>query len=191
VADVVEVLEHWAAGRPLRAIAKRLGLDRNTVAKYVGPARQAGFGPGTGPPGAGWAAFVAEACPELGKAPKNGAAWDELATRHDEIVERLNVNRPSTVWQRMHDDAGLLVSRSSSVSSIATVGRPARPITGSFCRGSCLFRTSSRLRNPDSRKISRWINLTGQLASSGQHFTAVSASCSRSTRSRISSRTWR
>ena len=81
MADVVEVLEHWAAGRPLRAIAKSLGLDRNTVAKYVGPARQAGFGPGTGPPGAGWAAFVAEVCPELGRARKNGAAWDELAAR--------------------------------------------------------------------------------------------------------------
>src|SRR5207245_8358084 len=110
VADVVEVLEHWAAGRPLLAIAKSLGLDRNTVAKHVGPARQAGFGPGTGPPGAGWAAFVAEVCPELGKARKNGAAWDELATRHDEIVERLKVNRPSTVWQRMHDDGGLQAS---------------------------------------------------------------------------------
>jgi DNA-binding CsgD family transcriptional regulator len=33
VADVVEVLEHWAAGRPLRAIAESLGLDRHTVRK--------------------------------------------------------------------------------------------------------------------------------------------------------------
>jgi transposase len=110
VADVVEVLEHWAAGRPLRAIAESLGLDRHTVRKYVAPAREAGFGPGTGPPPEGWAAFVARVCPQLGKARKNGAAWDELAARHDEIVERLKVNRPSTVWQRMHDDDGLRAS---------------------------------------------------------------------------------
>jgi hypothetical protein len=49
-------------------------------------------------------------CPELGRARKNGAAWDELASRHDEIAERLKVNRPSTVWQRMHDDHGLQAS---------------------------------------------------------------------------------
>ncbi len=110
VADVVEVLEHWAAGRPLRAIAKSLDLDRNTVAKYVAPARQAGFGPGTERPAAGWAVFVAEVCPDLGKARKNGAAWHELGARHDEIVERLKVNRPSTVWQRMHDEEGLQAS---------------------------------------------------------------------------------
>jgi len=110
VADVVEVLEHWAAGRPLRAIAKSLGLDRNTVAKYVGPARQAGLGPGTGPPPEGWAAFVAQRCPQLGSPRKNGAAWEELAARHNEIAERLKINRPSTVWQRMHDDNGLQAS---------------------------------------------------------------------------------
>lgn len=49
-------------------------------------------------------------CPELGKARRNGAAWDELTARYDEIAERLKVNRPSTVWQRMHDDAGLQAS---------------------------------------------------------------------------------
>ena len=38
VAHVVEVLEHWTAGRPLRAIAESLGLDRNTVRKYITPA---------------------------------------------------------------------------------------------------------------------------------------------------------
>ncbi len=77
------------------------------MAKYVGPARQAGFGPGTGPPPEGWAAFVAQWCPQLGSARKNGAAWEELAARHNEIAERLKINRPSTVWQRMHDDDGL------------------------------------------------------------------------------------
>src|SRR6266542_1107019 len=94
VADVVEVLEHWAAGRPLRAIAESLWLDRHTVRKYITPAREAGYGPSTGPPAEGWALFVAEVCPELGKARKNGAAWDELAARHDEIVERSSRRTP-------------------------------------------------------------------------------------------------
>jgi DNA-binding IclR family transcriptional regulator len=45
VADVLEVLEHWAAGRALRPMAVSLGLDRNTVRKYITPMREAGFGP--------------------------------------------------------------------------------------------------------------------------------------------------
>ena len=52
-------------------------------------------------------------CPSLGTARRNGAAWDELAARHDEIGERLKVNRPSTVWQRLHDDEGLQASLAS------------------------------------------------------------------------------
>ena len=110
VANVVEVLEHWAAGRPLRAIAESLGLDRNTVRKYITPAREAGLGPGSGAPPEGWAAFVARVCPLQGTARRGGSAWDELAARQDEIVERLKVNRPSTVWQRMHDEDGLQAS---------------------------------------------------------------------------------
>ena len=110
MADVAEVMEHWAAGRPLRVIAKSLGLDRNTVAKYVGPAREAGFGPGTGPPPEGWAAFVGRVCPHLGQARRGGAAWAELTMYHAAIAERLRVNRPSTVWQRLHDEEGLSAS---------------------------------------------------------------------------------
>jgi len=110
VADVVEVLEHWGAGRPLRAIAVSLGLDRNTVRKYITPAREAGFRPGGELPAEGWSAFVARVCPELGKAKRNGAAWDELATLKEEIGARLKINRPSTVWQRLHDDQGLQAS---------------------------------------------------------------------------------
>src|SRR6266849_1957847 len=121
VADVVEVLEHWAAGRPLRAIAESLGLDRHTVRKYVTPARESGFGPGVGPPPEGSPARPRplRSCgpgqvrdtPERRKLPSpQVAAWDELASRHDEIAERLKVNRPSTVWQRMHDDHGLQAS---------------------------------------------------------------------------------
>ena len=86
MANVVEVLEHWAAGRPLRAIAESLGLHRNTVRKYRGPACEAVCGPGSGAPPEGWAAFVARVCPQLGTARKNGAAWDALAARRDEIV---------------------------------------------------------------------------------------------------------
>ena len=110
MANVVEVLEHWAAGRPLRAIAFSLGLDRNTVRKYITPAREAGYGPACGVPPEGWVAFVARVCPKLGTARNNGLAWAELAARHDEIAEALKTNRPSTVWQRMHDDAGLQAS---------------------------------------------------------------------------------
>jgi len=93
-------------GRSPRALVWTATRWRSTLGR---PAR-AGFGPGTGPPSEGWAGFVAEVCPELGWARRNGAAWDELAARHDEILERLKVNRPSTVWQRMHDDDGLQAS---------------------------------------------------------------------------------
>ncbi len=44
--DVVEVLEHWHAGRPKLVIAQSLGLDVKTVRKYVAPAESAGIVPG-------------------------------------------------------------------------------------------------------------------------------------------------
>jgi len=69
--------------------------------------------PGSGPPAEGWATFVARVCPSLGKARRNGTAWAELTARHNKICERLKVNRSSTAWQRMHDEARLQASLAS------------------------------------------------------------------------------
>ena len=41
--DVVELLEHWHAGRPKTVIAESLGVNRETVGKYVAPAIAAGI----------------------------------------------------------------------------------------------------------------------------------------------------
>jgi transposase len=113
VAEVAEVLTHWAAGRSQRQIARSLGLDRNTVSKYVAPALAAGYAPGADPPPEGWSAFVARVCPSLGPGKPPGAAFTTLAALHPVIEAGLATNRPTTVWQRLHDEAGLTASHSS------------------------------------------------------------------------------
>jgi len=49
VIDVVEVLQHWHAGRSKTDVAASVGVDRGTVRKYVASAEAAGLAPG-GPP---------------------------------------------------------------------------------------------------------------------------------------------
>ena len=46
--DVVEILQHWHAGRPKVVVASSLGVDVKTVRKYVAPAEAAGIVPGDG-----------------------------------------------------------------------------------------------------------------------------------------------
>lgn len=66
VIDIVEVLEHWHAGRPKLVIAESLGLDVKTVRKYVAAAEAAGLVPGGPPLGrAEWAELVRTWFPEL------------------------------------------------------------------------------------------------------------------------------
>lgn len=44
--DVVEILEHWYSARPDAVVARSLGVDRKTVARYTKPAEDEGFVPG-------------------------------------------------------------------------------------------------------------------------------------------------
>src|SRR4051794_41957369 len=77
VIDVVEVLQHWHAGRPKSVVASSLGVDAKTVRKYVAKAEAAGMVPG-GPPlsQAEWAELVAGWVPPLvgGRAPRGAGA---------------------------------------------------------------------------------------------------------------------
>lgn len=66
VVDVVEILQHWHAGRPKTVMRDSLGVDPKTIRKYVAPAVAAGFEPG-GPPLSRerWSALAAEWFPHL------------------------------------------------------------------------------------------------------------------------------
>ena len=44
--DIVEILIHWSAGRKKAEVARSLGVDRGTVAKYTAKALSEGYGPG-------------------------------------------------------------------------------------------------------------------------------------------------
>jgi transposase len=113
VADVVEVLQHWHAGRSTRALARSLGMGRDRVRAIVARAEAAGLVPG-GPPLARqeWE----ERVPELFAArltPPATAQGQLLAAFHEVIVAGLATNTERTVWQRMRDERGLTVSEST------------------------------------------------------------------------------
>jgi hypothetical protein len=78
--DVVEILQHWHAGRPKLVLSASLGVDVRTVRKYVAPAEVDGIAPGDGlmPDRAGWAAKVARWFPELTDARARSATWPVL-----------------------------------------------------------------------------------------------------------------
>jgi hypothetical protein len=114
VIDIVEVLEHWYAGRPKLAVAESLGVDRKTIRKYVAPAEEAGFVPG-GPPVTTeeWELYVRSWFPELVVPELRSATFAECAAHHEAIREALATNHLSTVHQRLRDEHGLSASESS------------------------------------------------------------------------------
>lgn len=112
--DVAEVLEHWQAGRSIKAIHRSLGVDRRTIRKYVRAARARGYhpAPGGGPP-QGWKVWVAENFPGVTEQWQRTPTLVELEGCREEILAGLRENRAATVWQRLRDEKGLKASYNS------------------------------------------------------------------------------
>jgi transposase len=114
VIDVVEVLQHWHAGRPKSVLGSSLGIDPKTVRKYVAPAEAAGLVPG-GPPlsRAEWAELVRGWFPELVDAKARSLTWPVIDAHRERIAEMLKTNTVTTVHQRLRDEQGLRVGITS------------------------------------------------------------------------------
>ncbi len=113
--DVVEILQHWHAGRPKTVVAVSLGVDVKTVRQYVAPAEAEGIAPGDGLvcDRAGWAVRVAAWFPELVDAQARSRTWPVLEDRRSLIETMIGTNTLATVHQRLRDEHGLTVSESS------------------------------------------------------------------------------
>ena len=112
--DVVEILQHWHAGRPKAVIADSLRVDRRTVRKYVAPAEQAGLVPG-GPRlcRAEWEVLVRGWFPELTDAKARSATRPLIEPFRERIEAMLATNTATTVHQRLRDEQGLVVGLTS------------------------------------------------------------------------------
>jgi transposase len=122
VIDIVEVLQHWHAGRPKSVVATSLGIDPKTVRKYVAPAEAAGLVPG-GPAlsRAEWAELARGWFPELVDARARSRIFPLIDAHRERIGEMLKTNTVTTVHQRMRDEHGLAVGISSFRHYVAAV----------------------------------------------------------------------
>lgn len=113
VIDVVEVLQHWQAGRPKSVLATSLGIDPKTVRKYVAPAEAAGLADGPPLSRAEWAELVRGWFPELVDARARSLTYPVIDAHRERIAEMLTTNTVTTVHQRLRDEHGLTVGISS------------------------------------------------------------------------------
>jgi transposase len=113
VRDIAEILEHWQAGRSICAISRSLGVCRNTVRKYVYATEARGYHQGDPTPPQGWKAFLREVMPRPPDPATRSEAFAKLRPYQDQIREALTTTKAATIWQRLHDDEKLNVSKAS------------------------------------------------------------------------------
>ena len=107
--DVVEILQHWYAGRSKTDVAASVGVDRGTVRKYVAPAKAEGIEPGGPPVERGeWIRRVQEWFPELVDARIRSLTYPEI-NGHRVLIEKWIDDgvTVSTIHQRLRDEHGL------------------------------------------------------------------------------------
>jgi hypothetical protein len=137
VIDVVEILTHWHAGRNKAEVARSLGVDRGTVAKYIAKAEAEGYLPGGEPLAAErWAQLVQGWFPELVD-PRERSLTHETIDAHRGVIEQmLSSSTATTVHQRLRDEHGLDVSvtsfrrylwREFPEENLAKIATPPRP----------------------------------------------------------------
>jgi len=110
VRDIAEILEHWQAGRSICAISRSLGVCRATVRKYVYAAEARGYRQGDPTPSQGWKAFLREVIPKPPDPSTRSETFARLLPYQDEIREALATTTATTIWQRLRDDGGVMVS---------------------------------------------------------------------------------
>jgi transposase len=140
VVNIVEILVHWKAGRAKAEVARSLGVDRGTVAKYTARAESEGYSPGGDQLSAQeWSVLVDGWFPELVDPRHRSLTHDEIEIHRCVIVEMLKTNTATTVHQRLRDEHGLTVGLTSfrryvwrefpedNLANIATPPRPEVP----------------------------------------------------------------
>jgi transposase len=114
VVDVVEILQHWYAGRAKVEVARSLGVDAKTVRRYVAAAEAAGLTPGGPPVGEEqWRAWVREWFPALVDSRLRQPSWGEIDGHREAIEKLVGVVPASVIHQRLADEHGLEASVAS------------------------------------------------------------------------------
>jgi hypothetical protein len=114
VIDIVEILIHWSAGRKKAEVARSLGVDRGTVAKYTAKALAEGYGPGgesLSPER--WGELVHGWFPELVDPRQRSLTHEAIEVHRADIEAMLKTNTATTVHQRLRDEHGLAVGLTS------------------------------------------------------------------------------
>jgi transposase len=114
VVDVVEILQHWYAGRPKVEVARSLGVDPKTVRRYVAAAEAAGLcvgGPLIGEEQ--WRGRVREWFPQLSDFRLRQPSWGQIEAHRELIETWVGVIPASVIHQRLRDEHGLEASVAS------------------------------------------------------------------------------